>query len=98
MRKAETIYRILRDHGAKRLPVERLNRQLFNLELNLQAYGKIYRNSGAMTQGVTSETVDGKSMDKILSSINFGWSNSVDTGSPKVHTQGKPQIQTTGNT
>jgi group II intron reverse transcriptase/maturase len=65
MRNAETIYHILRDRGAKRLPVERLYRQLFNPELYLQAYGKIYRNYGAMTKGVTSETVDGMSMEKI---------------------------------
>jgi group II intron reverse transcriptase/maturase len=29
------------------------------------AYGKIYRNAGAMTQGITSETVDGMSLAKI---------------------------------
>jgi len=29
------------------------------------AYGKIYRNAGAMTHGVTEETPDGMSLDKI---------------------------------
>src|SRR5262249_50394248 len=33
--------------------------------LYLQAYGKIYRNQGAMTRGVTAETVDGMSLGKI---------------------------------
>src|SRR5204863_3268759 len=31
----------------------------------LTAYGKIYRNKGANTQGVTDDTVDGMSLDKI---------------------------------
>jgi group II intron reverse transcriptase/maturase len=35
----------------------------------LKAYGKIYRNEGAMTKGVTEETVDGMSLDKIDSII-----------------------------
>jgi len=33
--------------------------------LYLTAYGKIYRNNGAMTEGVTEETVDAMSLDKI---------------------------------
>jgi group II intron reverse transcriptase/maturase len=38
---------------------------LFNPELHLASYGKIYRNFGAMTPGSTSETVDGMSLEKI---------------------------------
>jgi len=38
---------------------------LFNRDLFLLAYGKIYRNAGAMTPGITRETVDGTSLDKI---------------------------------
>jgi len=34
----------------KRLPLEDVYRQLFNPNLYLKAYGKIYRNAGAMTQ------------------------------------------------
>ena len=37
-------------------------RQLFNQDLYLRAYGRLYRNAGAMTKGTTSETVDGMSM------------------------------------
>jgi group II intron reverse transcriptase/maturase len=40
-------------------------RQLYNPELYLYAYSKIGRNKGAMTPGVTDETVDGMSRDKI---------------------------------
>jgi retron-type reverse transcriptase len=45
--------------------VERLYRQLFNPQLFLMAYGKLYSNRGAMTPGVTGETVDGMSLAKI---------------------------------
>ena len=40
-------------------------RQLFNPQLYLVAYGRIYANAGAMTPGVTGETVDGMSLAKI---------------------------------
>jgi len=54
----ETYLGLLRERGKKRLPLQRVYRQLFNRNLYLTAYGKIYRNDGAMTQGVTGETVD----------------------------------------
>lgn len=38
---------------------------LFNRELYLAVYAKLYSNSGAMTKGVTNETVDGMSIQKI---------------------------------
>ena len=52
---------LLRERGTKGLPLRRVYRQLFNKNLYLTAYGKIYRNAGAMTPGVTDETVDGMS-------------------------------------
>jgi group II intron reverse transcriptase/maturase len=45
--------------------VERLYRQMFNPQLYLMAYGKLYANKGAMTPGVSGETVDGMSLAKI---------------------------------
>jgi group II intron reverse transcriptase/maturase len=45
--------------------LEELYRQLFNPQLYLLAYGRIYANTGAMTPGVTQETVDGMSIGKI---------------------------------
>ncbi len=45
--------------------MERLYRQLFNPQLYLKAYGRIYSNDGAMTPGATQETVDGMSLRKI---------------------------------
>ncbi|GAB3174502.1 reverse transcriptase domain-containing protein [Streptomyces incanus] len=38
---------------------------LFNPHLYLLAYGRLYSNKGAMTPGVTGETVDGMSLGKI---------------------------------
>lgn len=65
MQDANTLLGIIRERGSKGLPLERLYRHLFNRELYLKAYGKIYRNAGAMTKGVTPETVDGMSLEKI---------------------------------
>jgi len=65
MRMADVIMSIHQERGAKKLPLERVYRHLFNPELFLQAYGKIYRNFGAMTKGSTEETVDGMSLKKI---------------------------------
>src|SRR4051794_26107861 len=65
MRDAATVLEIIRERGRKGLPLERVYRCLFNPDLFLLAYGKLYRNTGAMTPGTTRETVDGMSLDKI---------------------------------
>ena len=65
MQSANATLNIIRERGRKGLPLERIYRQLFNRDLYLMAYGRIYRNHGAMTKGVTSETVDGMSLQKI---------------------------------
>jgi retron-type reverse transcriptase len=65
MRTAETVLSIIRERGQRGLPLERLYRQLYNPNLYLCAYGKLYANKGAMTPGVTPETVDGMSLAKI---------------------------------
>src|SRR5229473_2329074 len=70
MREARTILQLLRERGKKRLPLERVYRLLFNPNLYLMAYGKIYRNHGAMTKGTTQETADGMSQDKIATIID----------------------------
>jgi group II intron reverse transcriptase/maturase len=69
MRTAETVLGIIRERGRRGLPIEDIYRQLYNPSLYLCAYGKIYRNRGAMTPGITPETVDGMSMTKIESII-----------------------------
>src|SRR5262245_56328417 len=65
MRNAETILAIIRDRGRRGLPLEDVYRQLYNPALYLRAYGKIAANAGALTPGVTQETVDGMSLAKI---------------------------------
>jgi group II intron reverse transcriptase/maturase len=65
MQSAETVLGVLRERGRRGLPVERLYRQLFNPQLYLLAYGRIYANHGAMTPGVCGETADGMSEAKI---------------------------------
>ena len=56
---------VLRERGRKGLPCNELYRQMFNKELYLLAYGRIYSNQGAMTPGASAETADGMSEAKI---------------------------------
>src|SRR3954454_12691144 len=65
MRTSQTILELIGKRGEKGLPLERIYKLLFNRDLYLMAYGKIYRNAGAMTHGVTDETPDGMSLAKI---------------------------------
>jgi group II intron reverse transcriptase/maturase len=65
MQSAETVLGVLRERGRRGLRLEQLYRQLFNPQLYLLAYGRIYANAGAMTPGVSRETVDGMSPGKI---------------------------------
>ena len=69
MQSAKAYLELVRERGKRGLPLERVYRQLFNTDLYLSAYGKIYRNAGAMTRGVTDETPDGMSLAKIGSII-----------------------------
>src|SRR5215470_3076607 len=70
MQSAETVLDVIRKRGKRGLPLERLYRQLFNPQLYLMAYGRIYSNHGAMAPGITGETADGMSMGKIGAIIN----------------------------
>src|SRR5207247_1126642 len=65
MQNAETVLGVLRERGRRGLPLDELYRQLFNPQLYLLAYGRIYSNDGAMTPGVTRETVVGMSLGRI---------------------------------
>src|SRR3954469_10795054 len=65
MQNAETVLAVIRDRGRRGLPLERVYRQLFNPELFLMAYARLYQNAGAMTPGTTTETVDAMSLAKI---------------------------------
>jgi group II intron reverse transcriptase/maturase len=65
MQNADVVLGVLRERGKRGLPCDELYRQLFNPQLYLLAYGRIYANQGAMTPGVNQETADGMSMAKI---------------------------------
>src|SRR5260370_2537641 len=65
MQRAETVLSIIHERGKRGLPLQNLYRQLYNPELYLRAYAKLYSNDGAMTPGATQETVDAMSMKKI---------------------------------
>jgi len=65
MRNAETLLNIIHKRGQLGLPIKDAYRLLYQPALYLRAYGKIYRNDGAMTKGVDGETVDSMSLEKI---------------------------------
>ena len=59
----EALLGLLRERGKRGLPLQRIYRQLYNTNLYLTAYGRVYRNAGSMTPGVTEETADGTSLE-----------------------------------
>jgi len=97
MQKADAILGLIGERGKKGLPLEqRVYRLLFNRDLYLMAYGKIYRNKGAMTHGVTDETPDGMSLAKIDAIIEalryerFQWLPARRTYIPKKNGKKRP--------
>jgi group II intron reverse transcriptase/maturase len=96
MRSAETIIELVRERGKKGLPLERVYRLLYNRDLYLTAYGKIYRNKGALTHGVTDETPDGMSLEKIdaiieaLREKRYQWLPARRTYIPKKNGKKRP--------
>jgi hypothetical protein len=89
MRTAEMELNIIRERGRRGLPLEGLYRQLYNRDLYLHAYGKLYANKGAMTPGSTPETVDAMSLEKIDALIEqlrheqYRWTQSDAPTSPR---------------
>jgi group II intron reverse transcriptase/maturase len=71
MRDAETTLAIIEDRGRRGMRLERVYRRLFNEDLWLAAYARLAKNDGAMTRGVTDETVDGMSRAKIQRTIEL---------------------------
>jgi group II intron reverse transcriptase/maturase len=96
MATAETVLAIYSDRGRRGLPLEGVYRQLFRRDLYLRAYGRIYRNAGAMTPGVTEETVDAMSLAKIdriidvLRRETYRWSPAKRTYVPKKNGKRRP--------
>jgi group II intron reverse transcriptase/maturase len=65
MQTTETVLKAIHKSGVEGKPLERLYRQLYNRELYLTAYGKLYSNRGALTRGATNQTIDGMTQDRI---------------------------------
>ncbi len=72
MREANQVLSIIQERGKRGLPLEDLYRQLYNPTLYLKAHGKIYRNDGAMTKGVTTEAVDAMSRLYLVAIMHAG--------------------------
>jgi group II intron reverse transcriptase/maturase len=71
MLKAEKTLRAINKLGEKNIPLTRVYRCLFDEELYLLAYGKLYKNKGALTAGVTDETIDGMNLKRIREIIEL---------------------------
>src|SRR2546425_4101568 len=77
---AETLLSIIRDRGKRGLPLKRVYPLLYNPDLYLLAYARLYANKGAMTPSATRETVDGMNrvkIDRLIDDLRherFRWS------------------------
>jgi group II intron reverse transcriptase/maturase len=96
MQTAEAVLEIIHERGKKGLPLDELYRQLYNPHLYLRAYERLRTNKGAMTPGVTEETVDGMSLEKIRMVIEqlryerFRWTPVRRTYIPKSNGKMRP--------
>jgi len=82
--------------GKLGLKLERIYRELYDLDRFMQAYAKLYSNNGSMTPGVTAETVDGMSVDKMKAIIlslqngSFQWTPTKRVYIPKKNGKKRP--------
>ena len=96
MRNADTVLAIIHRRGMRGLPLERVHRLLYNRDLYLRAYAKLYPNKGAMTRGSTNETVDAMSIakiDRLIAAIRqrrFRWTPVRRVYIPKANGKQRP--------
>lgn len=97
----EQYLNLINQRGTAGKPLTRVyGNMLKHPELFANAYGKLYKNSGAMTPGVDGETVDGTSLEKIQQLIQdlrdrtFRWTpvrrHYIDKGGGKKRPLGIP--------
>src|SRR5258706_10616353 len=92
----EALLGLLRERGKRGLPLNRIYRQLYITNLYLTAYGRIYRNAGSMTPGVTEETADGTSLEtfdtitQALRQERYQWQPARRTYIPKKNGKKRP--------
>lgn len=65
MQSANQILQAMHKLGSNGMPLTRGYRSLYNEDLFLRAYAKIYRNAGALTPGTDDDTADGMSRERI---------------------------------
>lgn len=57
MRTAQTVLTVIQERGKQHKPIERVYKLLFNRDLYLNAYAKLYPNNGAMTVFVNKKVL-----------------------------------------
>lgn len=96
MQKAETLLGIIREYGKQGRPLERIYPLLYNVDLYLRAYARLYSHPGALTPGITSETVDGMhraKIDRLIDDLRherFRWTPVRRVPIPKKNGQFRP--------
>lgn len=82
--------------GMEGIPVKKVYRRMRDEQLFVMAYGKIAKNKGRLTRGVTDETIDGMSLEKInnilqdLENGTYRWSPARRTYIPKTNGKLRP--------
>lgn len=96
MHKTLTKDKIHEDRGKRNLKLERVYRELYDVDRFLACYGRLYPNDGAMTPGTTEETVDGMKEEKIKQIIqslkdgSFEWTPAKRVYIPKKNGKNRP--------
>lgn len=96
MHKTLTKDKIHEDRGKRNLKLERVYRELYDVDRFLACYGRLYPNDGAMTPGTTEETVDGMKEEKIKQIIqslkdgSFEWTPAKRVYIPKKNGKKRP--------
>jgi group II intron reverse transcriptase/maturase len=84
------------ERGKRNLKLERVYRELYDADRYLACYARLYPNQGAMTPGVTEETVDAMSVEKVeqiiqtLRDSKFSWQPAKRVYIPKKNGKMRP--------
>lgn len=87
---------IVHQCGQRGIPIRKVYRRMKDKDLFLAAYGKLYKNAGSLTPGITDNTVDGMSISRIDSLLEkleqgtFQWTPVRRTYIPKKNGKLRP--------
>lgn len=96
MQTTTTVLSVIQKRGIAKEPLERLYRQMYNMDLYKEAYSQIYANAGATTKGSNDETLDGMStvrLQKIIDKMKretYRWTPVRRTHIPKKNGKTRP--------